>query len=46
MEAAAFAALVASCAPAVHPATAAAIVADESGFNPYAIGVVGGPASR
>lgn len=30
------------CAPAVHPVTMQAIVHTESGFNPYAIGVVGG----
>jgi type IV secretion system protein VirB1 len=46
MDATAFAALVAACAPAVHPATAAAIVGVESGFNPHAIGVVGGALDR
>jgi type IV secretion system protein VirB1 len=30
------------CAPSVHPATLQAIVRTESGFNPFAIGVVGG----
>lgn len=38
--------LVASCAPLVHPATARALVAVESGFNPYAIGVVRGALDR
>ncbi|WP_081077937.1 lytic transglycosylase domain-containing protein [Burkholderia pseudomultivorans] len=37
-----FAALVQQCAPQVSPVTMAAIVRTESGFNPYAIGVVGG----
>jgi type IV secretion system protein VirB1 len=46
MDASAFPALVASCAPAVHPATATAIVAVESGFNAHAIGVVGGALLR
>ena len=36
-----FVALAQTCAPAVHPTTLAAIVHVESGFNPYAIGVVG-----
>ncbi|MBK3786064.1 lytic transglycosylase domain-containing protein [Paraburkholderia aspalathi] len=30
------------CAPGVHPVTLQAVVRTESGFNPYAIGVVGG----
>jgi type IV secretion system protein VirB1 len=30
------------CAPGVHPATLQALVRTESGFQPYAIGVVGG----
>ncbi|MBU7442673.1 lytic transglycosylase domain-containing protein [Paraburkholderia fungorum] len=30
------------CAPNVHPTTLQAVVRTESGFNPYAIGVVGG----
>jgi type IV secretion system protein VirB1 len=39
------------CAPGVHPTTLQALVRTESGFNPYAIGVVGGrlvrqPANR
>lgn len=34
-----FLALAAACAPAVHPTTLAAIVRQESGGNPYAIGV-------
>ena len=41
-----FSALVAACAPQVHPATAHALVAVESGFNPHAIGVVGGSLER
>ncbi|MDY7805383.1 lytic transglycosylase domain-containing protein [Burkholderia stagnalis] len=39
---AAFAQLARACAPNVDPATLAALVRTESGFNPYAIGVVGG----
>lgn len=34
------------CAPAVHPQTLAAIVQTESGFNPWAIGVVNGRLER
>jgi type IV secretion system protein VirB1 len=37
-----FMALAQQCAPQVAPATLAAIVRTESGFNPYAIGVVHG----
>jgi type IV secretion system protein VirB1 len=37
-----FATLVQQCAPQVSPVTMAAIVRTESGFNPYAIGVVHG----
>ncbi len=37
-----FAMLAQQCAPAVHPATLQALVRTESGFNPFAIGVVGG----
>ncbi|MFX1689747.1 lytic transglycosylase domain-containing protein [Paraburkholderia sp. A2RI-6] len=37
-----FAMLAQQCAPAVHPTTLQALVKAESGFNPYAIGVVGG----
>lgn len=33
--------LVLSCAPLVNPVTAHAVIAQESGGNPYAIGVVG-----
>jgi type IV secretion system protein VirB1 len=33
--------LLATCAPQVHPSTAAALVAVESARNPHAIGVVG-----
>jgi type IV secretion system protein VirB1 len=43
---AAFLALTQQCAPAVAPATMAAIVRVESGFNPYAIGVVRGRLER
>ncbi len=34
------------CAPSVHPTTLQALVKTESGFNPYAIGVVGGHLAR
>ncbi|MGA4289673.1 lytic transglycosylase domain-containing protein [Ralstonia nicotianae] len=34
------------CAPGVHPTTLQAVVRTESGFNPYAIGVVGGQLAR
>ncbi|MEX3985948.1 lytic transglycosylase domain-containing protein [Paraburkholderia sp. EG287A] len=34
------------CAPSVHPVTMQAIARTESGFNPYAIGVVGGHLAR
>ena len=51
MDIASFSALALACAPGVHASTAQALVSVESGFNPYAIGVVGGslerqPASR
>lgn len=46
MELAGFLTLLAACAPAVHPATARALVAVESSFNPHAIGVVGGVLQR
>lgn len=39
-----FPALASQCAPSVHPATLAAIVAQESGFDRLAIGVNGRPA--
>ena len=42
----AFSTLAATCAPLVHPSTARALVAVESGFNPHAIGVVGGVLER
>ena len=42
MEASTFAALALACAPQVHLTTAHALVAVESAFNPWAIGVVGG----
>lgn len=38
--------LLATCAPQVHPATAAALVAVESARNPHATGVVGGALLR
>jgi len=41
-----FADLVTMCAPDIHPTTFAGIVATESAFNPYAIGVVGGRIKR
>ncbi|OXJ06707.1 lytic transglycosylase domain-containing protein [Burkholderia sp. HI2500] len=34
--------LATTCAPAVHPVTLTAVVRNESGANPFAIGVVGG----
>jgi type IV secretion system protein VirB1 len=46
MDALTFATLVTACAPLVHPATAQALVAVESGFNPNAIGVVAGALQR
>lgn len=46
MDALAFLALAANCAPAVSPATAQALVQVESSFNPLAIGVVGGALER
>lgn len=46
MDNATFLALALACAPQVHPETARAIVAVESGTNPYAIGVVGGALLR
>jgi type IV secretion system protein VirB1 len=41
-----FTKLAAQCAPSVDPQTIAALVRTESGFNPYAIGVVGGRLQR
>jgi type IV secretion system protein VirB1 len=41
-----FIALAAQCAPTVAPQTMAAVVRVESGFNPYAIGVVNGRLTR
>ncbi len=46
MEASTFAALALACAPQVHLTTAHALVAVESAFNPWAIGVVGGYLKR
>ncbi len=42
----AFEALAAQCAPGVHPTTLQGIVQTESGWHPYAIGVVGGRLAR
>jgi type IV secretion system protein VirB1 len=42
MASATFVALALTCAPQVHTGTVAALVQVESGFNPWAIGVVGG----
>ena len=46
MDASAFIALALACAPQVHADTARALVSVESGFNPWAIGVVGGALAR
>ena len=46
MDIATFLALAMACAPQVHADTVRAIVAVESAFNPYAIGVVGGVLAR
>jgi type IV secretion system protein VirB1 len=46
MEAIAFIALVAACAPMVDLGTARALVSVESSFNPHAIGVVHGVLER
>lgn len=46
MDTATFVALALACAPQVHPDTARAIASVESGFNPLAIGVVGGQLER
>jgi len=46
MDDLAFLDLAQACAPAVHGRTAHALVATESGFNPHAIGVVGGQLDR
>jgi type IV secretion system protein VirB1 len=46
MDALTLSALLATCAPQVHPTTAAALVAVESTRNPHAIGVVGGALVR
>ena len=46
MDASTFAALALACAPQVHLTTAHALVAVESAFNPWAIGVVGGSLQR
>jgi type IV secretion system protein VirB1 len=46
MDSLTFATLITACAPLVHPTTAHALVAVESGFNPHAIGVVHGALER
>jgi len=46
MDALALSALLATCAPHVHPTTASALIAVESSGNPLAIGVVGGTLVR
>lgn len=46
MDATSLTVLALACAPAVHPATALALTAVESSFNPHAIGVVGGVLAR
>ena len=46
MDSSAFVALALMCAPLVDPSTDRALVAVESGFNPHAIGVVGGALMR
>jgi type IV secretion system protein VirB1 len=46
MDPTVFSALAVACAPAVHASTTEALVAIESGFNPHAIGVVGGKLVR
>lgn len=43
---AAFMSLVTMCAPTVHPKTMYSLVKTESGFNEFAIGVVGKPLAR
>jgi type IV secretion system protein VirB1 len=46
MDTSSFIALALMCAPQVHADTARALVQVESGFNPHAIGVVGGSLER
>lgn len=46
MDASSFLALAIACSPTVDPVTASALVEVESGFNPHAIGVVGGALYR
>lgn len=46
MDVTTFATLATACAPLVHPGTAHALAAVESGLNPHAIGVVGGALDR
>jgi len=46
MDITTFMALATACAPQVDAGTARALVAVESGFNPHAIGVVGGALMR
>ena len=46
MDSSTLASLALACAPLVHARTVQALVAVESGLNPYAIGVVGGSLDR
>ena len=46
LSAAALVLLANTCAPAIDPATTQAVVAVESSYNPFAIGVVGGALKR
>jgi type IV secretion system protein VirB1 len=46
VDSATFLALALTCAPQVHPDTVRAIASVESGFNPFAIGVVAGALHR
>lgn len=46
MDASTFLGLALACAPQVHASTTQALVSAESGFNPWAIGVVGGALLR
>ena len=46
MDTTSFLAVAIACSPMVDPVTASALVEVESGFNPHAIGVVGGALHR
>ena len=46
MDALTLASLLTACAPLVHSGSAHALISVESGFNPHAIGVVGGALER